>query len=49
VIVAVTVLGEPFVLAHAIGLVFVLLAIAVGTGAIGPRRNVPVVPSPDRG
>jgi drug/metabolite transporter (DMT)-like permease len=49
VIVAVTVLGEPFVLAHAIGLVCVLLAIAVGTGAIGSRRNAPVVPSPDRG
>jgi hypothetical protein len=42
-------LDEPFVAAHAVGLVCVLLAIAVGTGVFGRRRETPVVPAPDRG
>jgi drug/metabolite transporter (DMT)-like permease len=49
VVVAVAVLDEPFVAAHAVGLVCVLLAIAVGTGGFGRRRETPVVPAPDRG
>jgi drug/metabolite transporter (DMT)-like permease len=49
VVVAVAVLDEPFVAAHAVGLVCVLLAIAVGTGVFGRRRETPVVPAPDRG